>query len=298
MKFFTIFGDLLFRLFDIIGMIILEIPKIPNRIRNIDTDNFKNRVDSEAIKDNITKIKNDTRLKEGISKISKMEISDVSEKFENVTKNENVEVSKYVVSDLSEDFTSEEKEKTVFRLQLLSAAFLVVSMIFIFNFLALWLYGVIGLIIVSYIVYIIFTKVKLMYPVDFNAYRDFFLMYIAVGILLVLVGTNPNFVMTYSFEFLPSLSVLIFAVLAVGAVFLIFRIRYHRNFTYGKVMETSRKNAQVKVDYDIRSNVKPDIYMVDNSYGAHEDDLVVLQIEEKLWSVNGNKPVRINGVIK
>ena len=86
---------------------------------------------------------------------------------------------------------------------------------------------------VAYILYILFSKIKLMFKADFNAYRDFFLMYIAVGIILVLVGTNPNFMMSFSFEFLPSLSILIFAVIAVIAVFLIFRIKYHRNFTYG-----------------------------------------------------------------
>ena len=298
MKIFTKFGDILIRLFSIIGMIVLEIPKIPNRLRNINTDNFKNKVDSEVINGNITKIKNDTRLKEGISKISKMEMSEVSEKIGNISKNENADKRGSDVSNINEYYTSEEKEKTIFRLQILSAVFLIFSMLFIFNFLSVVLYGVLGLVIVVYIVYIVFTKVKLMYPVDFNAYRDFFLMYIAVGILLALIGTNPNFIMAYSFEFFPSLTVLIFAVLAVAVVFLIFRIRYHRNFTYGKVIETSKKNAHVKVEYDIRSNVKPDIYIVDNSYGAHDDDLVVLQIDEKILSMNGNKPVRISGIIK
>ena len=297
MKFFTKFGDILIRMFDFIGMIILEIPRIPNRLRNIDTDNLKNRVESEAIKENITKIRNDTRVKEGISKISKIEISDVSQKLENFSKNANVDISGSV-SNLSGNFTGEEKERTVFSLQILSAVFLIVSMLFIFNFLSLLLYGVLGFIIAAYIVYIIFTKIKLMYPVDFNAYRDFFLMYIVVGILLVLVGTNPNFVMTYSFEFFPSLSVLIFAVLAVAAVFLIFRIKYHRNFTYGKVIETNKNSASVKVEYDIRSNVKPDVYIVDNSYGAQDNDLVVVQIDEKILSMSGNKPVSISGVIK
>ena len=39
-----------------------------------------------------------------------------------------------------------------------------------------------------------------MYRADFNAYRDFFLMYVAVGIFLVLINTNSNFVMAFSFQ--------------------------------------------------------------------------------------------------
>ena len=135
-----------------------------------------------------------------------------------------------------------------------------------------------------------------MYGPDFPAYR--ILMYIAVGIILVLVGTNPNFVLAFSFQFLPSLTILIFAIIAVIAVFLIFRIRYYRNYTYGKLIETGKNIAYVKVDYDIRCNVKPDTYTVDNSYGAKDGDTVKLKIEEKLFSTGGNKPISIIETVK
>lgn len=137
-----------------------------------------------------------------------------------------------------------------------------------------------------------------MYPVDFNAYRDFFSMYILAGIILVLVGSNPNFVMAFSFEFFPYLTILIFAVILSIAVFLIFRIRYHRDYTYGTVIETGDKMAYVKVEYDICSNVKPDMYFVDNQCGAVEGQEVKLKIKEKLLSTNGNKPVSIMEIIK
>jgi uncharacterized membrane protein len=132
-----------------------------------------------------------------------------------------------------------------------------------------------------------------MYSTDFPAYRDFFLMYVAVGIILALVNTNSNFVMAFSFQLLPSLTVLIFAVVAVLAVFLIFRLRYYRNYTYGVVLEEGKNTAYVKVEYDIRSNVKPDIYIVENRYGAVEGETVKLQLEEKIMSMSGNRPVSI-----
>ncbi len=132
-----------------------------------------------------------------------------------------------------------------------------------------------------------------MYRNDFPAYRDFFLMYVAVGIILVLLNADSNFVMAFSFQSFPSLSVLIFAIVAVIAVFLIYRIRYYRNFTYGTVIEGGKNTAYVKVEYDIRSNVKPDIYIVENRVGAVEGELVKLKLEEKLLSTSGNKPVKI-----
>jgi len=190
-------------------------------------------------------------------------------------------------------FTSKEKEDTIFRLQLLSAGFLIVSVIFLFNFLSFILYAILAILLVGYIIYLLFTRVKLMYGSEFPAYRDFFLMYIAVGIILVVVGTNSNLVMAFSLSYFPSLTILIFAIIAVAIVYLLFRIIYHRDFTYGVVIETGENLAYVKVEYDIRSNVKPDIYVVDNTYGATTGDEVKLKTEQKIFSNSGNKPISI-----
>ncbi len=293
MKFFTLFGDIIIKMFNFVGMLIIEIPNIPNRLRGIDTNNIKEKVDTDSIKENISKIKNDSRIQNNLSKIR------VTETLHNQTINENIETfDSDILVEISEKYSSEEKERTVFLLQIVAAAFLVVSMLFIFNFLSLIIYGILGVVLIAYILYTLFSKISSMYKSDFKAYRDFFLMYIAVGILLILVGTNPAFFMSYSFEFLPSLSVLIFAVIAVIAVFLIFRIRYHRNFTYGIVIESGKKTAYVKVDYDICSNVKPDIYIVDNNFGASDGDKVKLQIDEKILSMKGNKPSSIIEILK
>jgi uncharacterized membrane protein len=290
MKIFAKFGELILRLFDIIGMIIMGIPKIPEKLGGINTDDIKNKVDKKSLKENISKIK-DTGLE-----ISEVGISKVSE-IKNIEKQhfsgKNIEGPQVFKTQTSGEFTSKEKERTVFQLQIISLGFLVVSIVYLFNFLSFIIYCILGIILIGYIVYILSSKIKLMYPSDFNAYRDFFLMYVAAGIILVLVGTNSNLVMAFSFEFFPSLTILIFAVILAVAVFLIFRIKYHRNYTYGIVVETNKKTAYVKVDYDIRSNVKPDIYIVDNTYGAEEGEEVKLQIEEKLLSNSGNKPVNI-----
>ena len=134
MRIFAKFGELIFRLFDITGMLILGIPKIPGKVREINTDNIKNRVDKESLKDNISKIK-DTGLEiseAGISKVSEIK---TTENVHSVEKREDKELSVSKAS-ISGDFTSEEKEKTIFQLQILSLVFLVASILYLFNFMS------------------------------------------------------------------------------------------------------------------------------------------------------------------
>ncbi|OEC84882.1 MULTISPECIES: DUF2101 family protein [Methanobacterium] len=289
MNIFAIFGDLIIRMFNFVGKLILEIPNIPDKLRGINSESFKEKIDTEKIRENVSQIKNDVKIKNNSLKISKTEAAEIFI----VNNKENIDKSKVQSFEINKDFTSKQKERTVFVLQLLSLGFLALSILYLFNFLSFVIYCILGVLLVGCMVYILFSKVKLMYHADFNAYRDFFLMYVAAGIILVLFGTNSNLVMAFSFDFFPSFTVLLFAVIFSIAVFLIFRIRYHRNYTYGTVIEAGKKTAYVTVDYDICSNVKPDTYIVDNSYGANEGEIVKLQVEEKLLSRSGNKPICI-----
>jgi len=288
MNIFAKFGELILKLIDIIGMLILAIPKIPRLIMNINTDEIKDKMDSEEIKENVSKITNN------------INISGFKEAYNNqkqaVQSTNKREDSNLVY--ISGNFTSEEKESTVLHLQIAGAGFLVFSILEIFNFLSLTLFIILGGLTAAFIIYVLFTKVKLMYQEDFNAYRDFFLMYLAVGIILIIVSGNPSLTMAFTYQFFPSLSVLIYAVIAVVAVFLIFRIRYSRKFTYGIVMETGKNIAHVKIEYDIRSNVKPDLYLVENNQGAVDGDIVKVKVEEKLLNTQGNKPIEIIEVLK
>lgn len=292
MNIFSAIGNFIIKIFSLIGSIILGIPKIPEKLRGTDTKSIRDRVDTKDLKENLSKFKEST----------KNTATNLAEKREKSYSKENkhpgsVKKLENDVILISTPFSSEEKERTIFILQLVSAGFLFLAMIYIFNFISILIFIILGVILVAYMVYILFTKVKVMYGPDFPAYRDFFLMYIIVGILLVLLGTNSNFVMAFSFEFFPSLSLLIFALIAVAVVFLIFRIRYSRDFTFGKVLEAGENTAYVKVDYDIRSNVKPDLYIVDNHYGAVIGDDVKLKVDGKIIS-GGNKPVSILAVMK
>jgi uncharacterized membrane protein len=286
---FAKFGDFIIKLFSFVGMLILSIPKIPEKIRNINTSGIRDKIDTESVKGNISRIRSevggvkDTYSRENYSRPEHVRTSGES----------GVHLEDPGVILISGTYTSEEKERTILILQIASAAFIVVSIFYVFNFLSLILFLILGGLIGAFVIYMLYNRVTKMYRRDFNAYRDFFLLYLAVGIVIVLVSSNPNLTMAFSFQSLPSLSVLIYAIIAVVAVFLIFRIKYHRNYTFGTVLEAGENTAHVKVEYDIRSNVKPDIYLVENRPGAVTGDTVKLKIEEKIISTGGNKPLEI-----
>ncbi len=295
MGIFAKFGDLIIKLFSFVGMLILSIPKIPEKIRNINTSRIRDKIGTESVKGNISRIRNevggvkDTYSRENYSRPEHARTS--GEPGAHLEDSGDLKDPGVIL--ISGTYTSEEKERTILILQIASAAFIVVSIFYVFNFLSLILFLILGGLIGAFVIYILYNRVTKMYRRDFNAYRDFFLLYLAVGIVIVLVSSNPNLTMAFSFQSLPSLSVLIYAIIAVAAVFLIFRIKYHRNYTFGTVLEAGENTAHVKVEYDIRSNVKPDIYLVENRPGAVTGDIVKLKIEEKIISTGGNKPLEI-----
>lgn len=81
-------------------------------------------------------------------------------------------------------------------------------------------------------------------------------------------------------------------------MYYVFRIKYYRNYTYGEVVEVGKNTVHVKVDYDIRANVLPDIYIVEKgNFDVKEGEIVKLKVEGGRLSVKGNKPTKIIGKI-
>jgi Predicted membrane protein len=295
---FSKLGEIILQFFSFLGTLILAIPKIPQRLRDLKFKHAKEKISEENLKEHVSKVKNNLGIDKNSNPYNNKQqefksVETLPEDNHQPPHKTNSTKSDPDIILISTPFTSKEKEDTIFRLQLLSAGFLILSVLYLFNFFSVIIYAVLGILIGAYIIYILFYRVKVMYGSEFPAYRDFFLMYLGVGVIMVLVGTNSNLVMAFSFSFFPSLTILIFAIIAVAIVYLIFRIRYHRDFTYGVIIETGEKMAYVKVEYDIRSNVKPDIYVVENDYGAVDGDTVKLKTEQKLFSNSGNKPISV-----
>jgi uncharacterized membrane protein len=304
MKIFSKFGDIIITLFSYTGAVVIGIIRLPTTIRKLDLK----RTGPEKLKETVQKIDTD-EISEKVSKIT----SNVNQKY-NSNKhsgNESYSAPDIVMetedSDIDEGpiiiknvkYESKEKESTILKLQIASGAFIVASVLYVFHFMAFYIYAIIGILLSVFIVYNLYNKIKLMYPQDFNAYRDFFLLYIVVGIILVVVGGNANLSLAFPFQFFPSFSLLIFAVISVAAMFLIFRIRYHRDYSYGKIIEAGKNTSHVKVDYDIRSNVKPDIYIVENNdYDVSDNEVVKLEIDGSTFNLKGNRPSKIIGKVE
>ena len=72
----NIFGKLGYYIvlaFNLVGMLILAIPKIPEKLRNFDSNDIKERIDTENLKGNISKIRDDVGFDEKLSQISNTE---------------------------------------------------------------------------------------------------------------------------------------------------------------------------------------------------------------------------------
>ncbi len=100
MNIFAKFGELILKLIDFIGILIINIPKIPQLIMNINTKEIRDKMDSAEIKENVTKI------------TTNMNIAGFKEAYNN-QKQTIQPTTKTVDSDavyISGNFTSEEKE--------------------------------------------------------------------------------------------------------------------------------------------------------------------------------------------
>lgn len=286
MGFFSTLGEIIINLFYLLGTLVIELIRLPKKIK------------SGAVKEKIKEIKVEFgKGMDSLGKISSMG-GGVKRAVKEVKVGDLTSKDDAPIMVKGARFHPSEKENTVLKLQVSAAAFLIVSILYSFNLISFIIFAVVGIILIFLIIYILYYQVRVMYAEDFNAYRDFFIMYIMVGLLIVVVANNPAFSTTFFFAFFPSLSILLFAIIAVIAVFLVFRIRYYRNYTFGEVIEAGENTSYVRVDYDIRSNVKPDIYIVENNgFKTKKGNIVKLAIEGSLFSARGNRPTKILEIV-
>ncbi|HDH28154.1 MAG TPA: DUF2101 domain-containing protein, partial [Euryarchaeota archaeon] len=90
-----------------------------------------------------------------------------------------------------------------------------------------------------------------------------------------------------------------FAVVAiVGAVviYAYFNKKHGRNYTFGYVVLKHNTSVDVKLNYDIRSNTKPQTVQLRNTMNAGEGDTVKVRVEKGTFSIRGSRPVEIIGV--
>lgn len=184
------------------------------------------------------------------------------------------------------------KDYAILKLEIFSMLFLLLSAIFIFDFpsfISTKTYFIFGVLLLLLTVYALFADVKKYFGEDFPAYRDFFLSYLALGMILALVKIvkpSTSFIFPYMH----------YAVISLLGVFLIsnlFKKRYARDYTFGRVLEADFESVKVKINYDIRANVKPLRYTFKNKFSARKGDVVKISVKKRFF---GSMPEDITGV--
>jgi uncharacterized membrane protein len=180
---------------------------------------------------------------------------------------------------------------TVFKLQMFSALFLVLTTLFIINTLGGKMFMVLGGILLVSTLFILFTTVQREFE-DYPAYRDFFLSYYLLAIILAVIKVKKPFV-TYGFPYFHFAAV---AVVGALVIFAYFNSKHARDFTYGKVLSERGMDVELKLNYDIRSNTKPKVIFLRNTMHARVGDIVKVRVRRGLLSLRGSTPAEIIGV--
>ena len=149
----------------------------------------------------------------------------------------------------------------------------------------------------AYLIYLAATDLRRAFGREYPAYRSFVGMCISIAWVFVfaLQRSPAGFSLeTIYLSLIPPLAAIIFVVVA----FAVFRLKYGRNFTYGRVEGVQGRRAAVRVGYDIRSNVKSGLYFVESFVKVRKGDLVKISVERLMLGLRGAKVRAILGRVE
>ncbi|MFQ6129277.1 MAG: DUF2101 family protein [Candidatus Hadarchaeaceae archaeon] len=139
-----------------------------------------------------------------------------------------------------------------------------------------------------YLIYLAAAQLKRAFGRDYPAYRAFVAMCVSIAWVFVLgLRHSPiEFSLeTIHLALVPPLAAIVFVFVAFTA----FRLKYGRSFTHGTVEEVQGRRAIVRVSYDICSNVKPGLYVVESFAKVRKGDRVKLSVERPMLGLRGAK---------
>ncbi|MEE8167396.1 MAG: DUF2101 family protein [Candidatus Hydrothermarchaeales archaeon] len=181
------------------------------------------------------------------------------------------------------------RDYMVLKVQAVVLAFLILVVLFIFDFLTSIPFAVLGVLLVVYSLLLTFSLKE--YFEEFEAYRDFFLSYLGISILLVLVKRVKP---TLDFAF-PYIHLVVISLVYIALFSTFFKKRYARDYTYGKVI-AGGDPMTVKVNYDICASVKPGVLLFKNDVKAGEGDVVKLGVEKSFLNLRGSSATQVLGL--
>ncbi len=149
----------------------------------------------------------------------------------------------------------------------------------------------------AYPVYLAVTQLRSAFKRDYPAYRSFVAMCLTIAWVFVIALRHSP--IEFSLEsiyltLIPVVAALGFTLIA----FVAFRLKYGRNFTYGRVEQVQGRLAAVRVGYDICSNVKAGLYTVESFTKVRRGDQVRLGVERPMLGLRGSKVKLILGKVK
>jgi|Deesub1362A_J573_1020465.scaffolds.fasta_scaffold00350_35 uncharacterized membrane protein len=182
----------------------------------------------------------------------------------------------------------EEKDYAVLKTQISVMLFLFLSVIYIFEFSTSQVI-IVGLILIGSYFLSLLTSLKKYYASDFPAYRDFFLSYFGISLVLLITKIiKPTVKVGFQFLHLFAISIIL-----VGAVSIVFKKKYGRDYTFGKVIEVSSERMMVKVNYDLMAGTKPGVYIFENNINARVGDTLKLLTKRGLFNLRGSRVIEV-----
>jgi uncharacterized membrane protein len=193
--------------------------------------------------------------------------------------NDNVKIYQYF-----ERRNIELRDYVVLKAQVATLIFLVSAVVFVFELLSIRVLAFLFIVFGSYSLYLALVQLKGYFSDDYPAYRAFFLSYLAISVLLIIVKfVKP----TVDFVF-PFFHFLVLSAVSVVVVSYLFKQKYGRNYTFGKVVKDG-DFITVRVNYDLRSSVKRGVHTLENKTDAKEGDVVKLLVEASGFNLRGGR---------
>jgi len=178
------------------------------------------------------------------------------------------------------------KDYVVLKTQVTTLIFLMSAVVFVFGYLSTRILAFLFIVFGSYSLYLTLVQLKEHFSDDYPAYRVFFLSYLAISVLLVAVkfvkpAVNVGF---------PFFHFLLLSMGSVAGVSFFFKRKYGRNYTFGRVIKGG-DSITVKVNYDLRSSIKPGVHTFENKTNAKEGDIVKLLVESSRFNLRGSRAI-------
>lgn len=142
-----------------------------------------------------------------------------------------------------------------------------------------------------YTVYLLVAQIKHAFEHDYPAYRGFVSIALILIVFVISVGRYFFYITQRTINNLIYPIFLIFG--AVIAAYIVFRAKYGRNYTFGTVISEKDGKANIKVKYDIRSNMKNGVYLLETTIDVDEGDRVKVGVDRSALGLRGSEPTEI-----